>query len=139
MKISKRLLFLLLITIVFSNLTCLSKTFASELESVTLDKVTTFPYSIKNGWISLPKTDGTLTVRVTAKNTKRIKFYLIPTGTATYNQRKLIGSSWGKNGKFVFKWNFKENQNIFHHFAVEAINSKNQIATTGVLFNVTNE
>lgn len=139
MKLSKHLLFLLLTTIVFSNPICFSKAFASELENVTIDKVTTFPYSIKNGWISLPKTDGTLTVSITAKNAKRIKFYLIPTGTATYNQRKLIGISESKNGKFSFKWNFKEDQNIFHHFAVEAINSKNQVATTGVLFSVTNE
>ncbi|PHG56461.1 hypothetical protein [Bacillus toyonensis] len=139
MQFSKCLFFLLLITIVFLNPLCLSKTLASELEVVTIDKVNTFPYSIKEGWISLPKTDGTLTVTITAINAKRIKFYLIPTGTATYNQRKLIGSSEGKNGEFVFKWNFKGDQDIFHHFAVEVINSKNQIANTGVLFNVTNE
>ncbi|PFZ26700.1 hypothetical protein COM22_12050 [Bacillus wiedmannii] len=97
-----------------------------------MDNVSTFPYSIKGGWLSLPKTDGTLTVSITAENAKRI----IPTGTATYNQRKLIGSSEGKNGEFVFKYSFKGKQDIFHHFAVEAINSKNQIAAKGVLFNI---
>lgn len=136
MQLSKRLFSLLLLACLFLNLFCLTETLASRSQTVTIDNVSTFPYSIKEGWLSLPKTDGTLTVSITAENAKRIKFYLIPTGTATYNQRKLIGSSEGKNGEFVFKYSFKGKQDIFHHFAVEAINSKNQIAAKGVLFNI---
>lgn len=137
-EIFKGLIFFL-ITIVFFNPLCLFKTFASEHESIKIEKVTTSPYNIKNGWISLPKTDGTLTVNITAKNAKMIKFYLIPTGTATYNQRKLIGISRESNGDFIFKWHFRRDKFIFHHFAIEVINSKDQIAASGVLFNVTNE
>jgi len=42
-------------------------------------------------WIQIPKGTRTITFNVIAENTETILFWLIPTGTQTWNQRELIG------------------------------------------------
>jgi hypothetical protein len=55
-------------------------------------------YPTKGNWIMVPKT-GTLKILVQASNVKEMKFWLVPTGTATWKLRTLIGEdSLGVDG-----------------------------------------
>ena len=56
-----------------------------EIKSITTD----FP---KEGtWVQIPKGTKKLTFQVEAENTDTVLFWLIPTGTQTWTERKLIG------------------------------------------------
>jgi hypothetical protein len=42
-------------------------------------------------WVQIPKGTKKITFNVKADNTETVLFWLIPTGTQTWNQRRLIG------------------------------------------------
>jgi hypothetical protein len=107
----------------------------STYQGITFQSITTSPYPIKDRWVRLPKKDDTLTIYIRTDGAEKLHFYLAPTGTATYNERVLIGSATGTNENFIFKWKFLKNQTFLHHFIVEATNSKNEIETD-IPFNI---
>ncbi|KQL19093.1 hypothetical protein AN957_11195 [Cytobacillus solani] len=58
----------------------------------------------QNGiWVQIPKETHKITFHVEAENTKSVLFWLIPTGTQTWTERKLIGYDMREN----------QNDNIF--------------------------
>jgi hypothetical protein len=66
---------------------------------------TNFPKD--GGWVRLPKGTKEITFNVKAENTETVLFWLIPTGTQTWNQRKLIGYDIKENdneNKFSLTW-----------------------------------
>ena len=57
--------------------------------------VTTTPVLPKQGnFLRLPAGAGTLTFRVRAVNTTKVRFYVTPTGTEMFNENQLIGQEF---------------------------------------------
>lgn len=48
-------------------------------------------YPKKGTWVQIPKGTKKITFNVKAENTKTVLFWLVPTGSGTWSQRKLIG------------------------------------------------
>ncbi|MDN4606436.1 hypothetical protein [Sporosarcina highlanderae] len=94
----------------------------------------TIPFEVKDGWVCIPEGEHELTVGVQAKNTKKMYFYLTPTGTNTASQKVLIGESEGRKGIFTVNHIFKENESILYHFSVDYENQKYK--ETDHLFNI---
>lgn len=60
-------------------------------------------YPSYGNWIQIPKGTREITFDVKAKNTETVLYWLIPTGTQTWTERKLIGYDIMEN----------ENDNVF--------------------------
>lgn len=78
----------------------------------------------KNGiWIHIPKGTKKITFNVIADNTETVLFWLIPTGTHTWNQRKLIGYDLKKDDKdnhFSLTW-IIDRPSLLDHIHIQAL------------------
>ena len=88
-----------------------------EIKSIYID----FP---KEGtWVQIPKGTKNLTFHVEAENTDTILFWLIPTGTQTWTERKLIGYDIRENetdNNFSLTWNI-DKPYLLDHLYIQAI------------------
>ena len=74
-------------------------------------------------WVQIPKGTENLTFHVEAENTDTILFWLIPTGTQTWTERKLIGYDIRVNetdNKFSLTWNI-DKPYLLDHLYIQAI------------------
>ena len=88
-----------------------------EIKSIYTD----FP---KEGtWVEIPKGTKKLTFHVEAENTETILFWLIPTGTQTWTERKLIGYDIRENEtdtNFSLTWSI-DKPYLLNHLYIQAI------------------
>ena len=79
---------------------------------------------LKEGiWVSIPKGTKKITFHVEAENTDTILFWLIPTGTQTWTERKLIGYDIRENetdNNFSLTWNI-DKPYLLDHLYIQAI------------------
>jgi hypothetical protein len=82
---------------------------------------TDFP---KDGvWVKVPKGTKKITFNVKADNTETVLFWLIPTGTQTWNQRRLIGYDIKEDesdNKFSLTW-IIDRPFLFDHLHIQAL------------------
>lgn len=74
-------------------------------------------------WVRVPKGTKKITFNVRAENTETVLFWLMPTGTGTWNQRKLIGYDIKENDKdieFNLIWNI-ERSSLLDHLHIQAL------------------
>ncbi|TCS93888.1 hypothetical protein EDD58_10597 [Hazenella coriacea] len=86
-------------------------------------KVRTEPYQVIGNWITLPKGPGKLKIDVVAKNTTKVQFWLVPTGTATWKYRKLIGEDTDGSDGWSMEWRYGS-ELILNHITIIAMNPK---------------
>ncbi|MFE8703000.1 hypothetical protein ACFYKX_20535 [Cytobacillus sp. FJAT-54145] len=81
-----------------------------------------------NNWVTIPKGTKEITISVEAKNTETVLFWLIPTGTETWWERRLIGydinenkeNKFNETQKFSLTW--KIDRPFLHdHLIVELV------------------
>jgi hypothetical protein len=72
------------------------------------------------GFLVLPAGAGTLTVRVRAVNTQRVRFYLTPTGTGMFDQRQLIGQDTNGRDGWTLAWRYQD-EPMLAHLSVTAV------------------
>jgi hypothetical protein len=72
------------------------------------------------GFLVLPAGAGTLTVRVRAVNTQRVRFYLTPTGTGMFNENQLIGQDTNGRDGWSLAWRYKD-EPLLAHLSVTAV------------------
>jgi hypothetical protein len=83
--------------------------------------VTTVPTLSKQGnFLRLPTGAGTLTFRVRAVNTRAVRFYLTPTGTAMFNENQLIGQDTNSRDGWTMAWRYQD-QPLLAHLTVTAV------------------
>lgn len=80
-------------------------------------------YPIIDNWITLPKGPGKLKINVLTKNTTKVQFWLVPTGTATWKYRKLIGEETNSRDSWSMEWKYGS-ELIHTHIAIIAVNPK---------------
>jgi hypothetical protein len=111
--------------------TCLAFSLLTFLHPIEYQKVnsqnpkiisfeTNFPKD--GGWVRIPKGTKKITFNVKAENTETILFWLIPTGTQTWNQRKLIGydiKESDKDNNFSLTWII--DRSLLDHLHIQAI------------------
>ena len=88
-----------------------------EIESIYTD------YPKEGIWVQIPKGTKEITFYVEAKNTETILFWLIPTGTQTWTERKLIGYDIRENqtdNNFSLTWNI-DKPHLYDHLSIQAI------------------
>ncbi|QFT90896.1 hypothetical protein FIU87_19810 [Bacillus sp. THAF10] len=99
-------------------------------------KIVQFYTSIpeKDNWVTVPEGTKEITINVEALNTETVLFWLIPTGTQTWYERKLIGYDIkdDKDNKFSLTW--KVPKHLHDHIQVQAL-GENEIA--GSSLNIT--
>lgn len=107
---------------------------SSNFKRPQIIKVKTIP-SARGGWVVLPNKPGQLIIKVKTINAKRLKFWIVPTGSETWKYRKLLGEL--SNGKNVwsFTWNYG-NELIHDHIVIQAIGDQGLEEST--IINVTN-
>ena len=74
-------------------------------------------------WVSIPKGTKKITFHVEAENTETVLFWLIPTGTQTWTERKLIGYDIQENqndNNFSLTWNI-DKPDLLDHLQIQAI------------------
>ncbi|WP_240793471.1 hypothetical protein [Psychrobacillus vulpis] len=101
--------------------------FISQVSPITSSKpeiksiYTDYP---KDGiWVQIPKGTEKITFHVEAENTETILFWLIPTGTQTWTERKLIGYDIQENqidNNFSLTWNI-DKPYLHDHLYIQAI------------------
>ncbi len=78
----------------------------------------------KNGvWVKIPKGTKKITFNVKADNTETVLFWLMPTGTQTWNQRKLIGydiKEDDKDNQFSLTW-IIDRPSLLDHLHIQAL------------------
>ena len=84
--------------------------------------MTTSPALPKQGHFParLPAGAGTLTFRVRAVNTQRVRFYLTPTGTGMFNENQLIGQDTNGRDGWSLAWRYQD-QALLAHLTVAAV------------------
>jgi hypothetical protein len=99
-------------------------------------KIVKFYTSIaeKDNWVTVPEGTEEITINVEALNTETVLFWLIPTGTQTWYERKLIGYDIkdDKDNNFSLTW--KIPKHLHDHLEVQAL-GENEIV--GRLLNIT--
>ncbi|MED4654571.1 hypothetical protein [Bacillus pseudomycoides] len=73
-----------------------------------------------NNWVSVPLGTEEVTIYVKAKNTETMLFWLVPTGTATWKERKLLGYDTNGTDGWSLKWNIK-GKVLHNHIHVQAL------------------
>ncbi|PEL05652.1 hypothetical protein CN601_21615 [Bacillus sp. AFS017336] len=109
-----------------------SSNFSNKRISPRIDKFyTSIPE--KDNWVMVPKDTKKITFFVEASNTETVLFWLVPTGTQTWNERELIGYHINKDedGKFKFTW--KIDRHLHDHLHIQAL-SENEIS--GSIINI---
>jgi hypothetical protein len=77
--------------------------------------VTTTPALPKQGnFLRLPAGAGTLTFRVRAANTHKVRFYLTPTGTGMFNENQLIGQDTNGHDGWTLAWRYQDEPLLAH-------------------------
>ncbi|KEK23157.1 hypothetical protein BAGA_10380 [Bacillus gaemokensis] len=89
-----------------------------ELVPVIMETYTDM--SEKNNWIEVPKETKEITIYVKAKHTDTMLFWLVPTGTATWEERQLIGYDINGADGWSLKWNVSGKM-LHHHICVQAL------------------
>jgi hypothetical protein len=74
----------------------------------------------EGGFLELPAGAGTLTFRVRAVNTQRVRFYLTPTGTGMFNENQLIGQDTNGRDGWSLAWRYKD-EPLLAHLTVAAV------------------
>lgn len=77
----------------------------------------------KENWVQIPKGTKKITFDVKANNTETVLFWLIPTGTGTWNQTKLIGydiKTDQQDNTFTLTWSIDRSY-LHDHLYVQAI------------------
>ena len=83
--------------------------------------VTTTPVLPKQGnFLRLPAGAGTLTFRVRAVNTTKVRFYVTPTGTGMFNENQLIGQDTNGRDGWTLAWRYPD-QPLLAHLTVTAV------------------
>jgi len=86
-------------------------TYINQVSKVpTIDSLKS-DYPMEGTWVRIPKGSKKITFKVQAENTDTILFWLIPTGTQTWTERKLIGYDLKENendNSFSFTWNINK-------------------------------
>lgn len=80
-------------------------------------------YPTDGSWIKIPKGTREITFKVQSENTETILFWLIPTGTQTWTERKLIGYDIKENendNNFSFVWNIDQSY-LHDHLSIQAL------------------
>jgi len=80
-------------------------------------------YPKEGNWVQIPKGTKKITFHVEAENTETILFWLIPTGTQTWTERKLIGYDIRENQtdkNFSLTWNINM-LSLYDHLYIQAI------------------
>jgi hypothetical protein len=72
-------------------------------------------------WWRVPKGVQKITIYVKAKNTETVLFWLIPTGSVTWSQRKLIGYDKDGSDGWALIWKFGNEPPLQDHIQVQAI------------------
>jgi len=88
-----------------------------EIKSIYTD------YPKEGTWVQIPKGTNKITFYVEAENTETILFWLIPTGTQTWTERKLIGYDIRENqtdNNYSLTWNI-EKPYLYDHLYIQAI------------------
>jgi hypothetical protein len=74
-------------------------------------------------WVQIPKGTKKITFNVKAENTETVLFWLIPTGTQTWNERKLIGydiKEDKKDNQFTLTW-IIDQASLLDHLHIQAL------------------
>ncbi|WP_342601216.1 hypothetical protein MHB48_09610 [Psychrobacillus sp. FSL H8-0483] len=80
-------------------------------------------YAKEGNWVSIPNGTKKITFHVEAENTETVLFWLIPTGTQTWTERKLIGYDIQENqndNNFSLTWNI-DKPYLHEHLHIQAI------------------
>jgi hypothetical protein len=80
-------------------------------------------YPVVENWVKIPNGTKKLTFNVKADNTETILFWLVPTGTQTWYQRKLIGYDIKgdvKDNQFSFSWMI-DRPSLLNHLQIQAL------------------
>lgn len=88
-----------------------------EIKSIYTD------YPKDGTWIQIPKGTKKIIFHVEAEHTETILFWLIPTGTQTWTERKLIGYDIRENqtdSNFSLTWNIDKSY-LYDHLYIQAI------------------
>lgn len=75
----------------------------------------------KDNWVTVPKGTEEITITVEAPNTETVLFWLIPTGTETWYERKLIGYDIKDDGDTFFSLTWKVPGLLLNHLEVQAL------------------
>ncbi|MEH6908235.1 hypothetical protein [Neobacillus drentensis] len=96
-------------------------------------KIVKFNTSIpeKDNWVTVPEGTKVITINVEALNTETVLFWLIPTGTQTWYERKLIGYDIKDEQDNNFSLSWKIPQHLYDHLVVQAI-GENEIARSSL-------
>lgn len=74
-------------------------------------------------WVHIPKGTKKITFHVNAENTETVLFWLVPTGTQTWNQRELIGydkKEDEKDDQFSITWTI-DRPSLLDHLQIQAL------------------
>jgi hypothetical protein len=86
----------------------------------------------KDNWVMVPEDTKEITFYVEASKTETVLFWLIPTGTQTWNERELIGYDINKDGdgKFSLTWNI--DRHLHDHLHIQSLGENNEIAGSSI-------
>ncbi|MBC6971592.1 hypothetical protein H9I32_03850 [Bacillus sp. Xin] len=73
-----------------------------------------------NNWVTIRKEKKEIPIYVKARHTETVLFWLVPTGTATWKERQLIGYDIDGTDGWSLKWNISE-QILHHHIIVQVL------------------
>ncbi|MEI5908424.1 hypothetical protein WAK64_15345 [Bacillus spongiae] len=88
----------------------------------------------QDNWVTVPAGTEEITINVEALNTETVLFWLIPTGTQTWEERKLIGYDIKDDNDNHFSLTWKIPKLLHDHLEVQAL-GENKLARS--ILNIT--
>jgi hypothetical protein len=71
------------------------------------------------GWCTLPTGPGTVTFRAEVTGAQRVEFFLVPTGTDTWDLRRSLGVDRDGTDGWSVTWAYGD-ESLMHHLVVDA-------------------
>jgi len=86
-----------------------------------IKKVTSIPAADETGWVPLPKGSGKLEIQVEATHATSVKFWIVPTGTDTWQYRQLLGEDTNPADGFSLTTTYGPERTFLDHIVLEAV------------------
>jgi hypothetical protein len=98
--------------------------FAEEPPYLSID---TIPKPEGN-WVYIQEGSGEMVIKVTTRNVQRIKVWIVPTGTQTWDERKLLCDQSGNKDFWTCIWRYTAEETIHYHVVIHAVGRSGVLA-----------
>lgn len=89
-------------------------TFAEEPPFLSVEAIP----APEGNWVYIPEGSGEMVIKVTTRNVQKIKIWIVPTGSQTWDERRLLCEEKGNKDLWTCIWRYTAEETIHDHIVI---------------------